>query len=107
MTTAMPRGSVDGTADATPRRLLRLLAGAGIALVLVIVVASAYLRLSAAGLSCAHWSAGSSGPRATAPPASSARGESASSVAASEPGGQVAPQSGKVGHARPAKRALT
>ncbi|HSU43076.1 MAG TPA: COX15/CtaA family protein [Casimicrobiaceae bacterium] len=43
--------------DAPPRRLLRLLTVAGITLVLVIIVASAYMRLSAAGLSCADWPA--------------------------------------------------
>ena len=36
-------------------RLLRLLATIGLALVIVVIVSSAYLRLSQAGLSCADW----------------------------------------------------
>ena len=39
------------------QRLLRLLATAGAALMLVVVVASAYMRLIQAGLSCADWPA--------------------------------------------------
>lgn len=39
------------------RRLLRLLAAVGVALVLVVIVSSAYLRLSQAGLSCPDWPA--------------------------------------------------
>ena len=38
-------------------RLIRLLAAIGAALVLVVIVSSAYLRLSQAGLSCADWPA--------------------------------------------------
>ena len=38
-------------------RLLRMLATVGAALVLVVIVSSAYLRLSQAGLSCADWPA--------------------------------------------------
>ena len=38
-------------------RLLRLLATTGAALVLVVIVSSAYLRLTQAGLSCADWPA--------------------------------------------------
>lgn len=58
MTTSLPLPRVaDASGETTPARLLRLLAGAGIALVVVIVVASAYMRLSAAGLSCADWPA--------------------------------------------------
>jgi cytochrome c oxidase assembly protein subunit 15 len=40
---------------ASVRRLLRMLAAVGSALVLVVIVSSAYLRLSQAGLSCADW----------------------------------------------------
>jgi cytochrome c oxidase assembly protein subunit 15 len=43
--------------SASPLRLPRALATAGAALVLVVVVSSAYLRLSQAGLSCADWPA--------------------------------------------------
>ena len=39
------------------RRLVRLLASVGAALVLVVIVSSAYLRLHDAGLSCADWPA--------------------------------------------------
>ena len=39
------------------RRLLRLLATAGAALMFIVIVASAYMRLSQAGLSCADWPA--------------------------------------------------
>jgi cytochrome c oxidase assembly protein subunit 15 len=39
------------------RRLLRLLATAGAALVLLVIVSSAFLRLTQAGLSCADWPA--------------------------------------------------
>jgi cytochrome c oxidase assembly protein subunit 15 len=39
------------------RRLARLLANTGAALVLVVIVSSAYLRLTDAGLSCADWPA--------------------------------------------------
>lgn len=39
------------------RRLLRLLAAVGVALVLVVIVSSAYLRLTQAGLSCPDWPA--------------------------------------------------
>jgi heme a synthase len=46
-----------GVGHASVRRLLRLLATAGAALVLVVIVSSAYLRLSQAGLSCADWPA--------------------------------------------------
>jgi cytochrome c oxidase assembly protein subunit 15 len=42
---------------ASVQRLLRLLATAGAALVLVVIVTSAYLRLSQAGLSCDDWPA--------------------------------------------------
>lgn len=42
---------------ASVQRLLRLLATIGAALVLVVIVSSAYLRLSQAGLSCADWPA--------------------------------------------------
>ena len=42
---------------ASVQRLVRLLATAGAALVLVVIVSSAYLRLSQAGLSCANWPA--------------------------------------------------
>jgi cytochrome c oxidase assembly protein subunit 15 len=38
-------------------RLLRLLAACGIALVVVVIVSSAYLRLTQAGLACADWPA--------------------------------------------------
>lgn len=44
-------------AKLTARRILRLLALAAIALMLVTIAASAYMRLSAAGLSCADWPA--------------------------------------------------
>jgi heme a synthase len=48
----------DNTLDrASVLRLLRLLATTGIALVLVVIVSSAYLRLTQAGLSCADWPA--------------------------------------------------
>jgi heme A synthase len=40
---------------ATVQRLLRNLAGIGVALMLVVIVSSAYLRLEQAGLSCADW----------------------------------------------------
>jgi heme a synthase len=43
--------------DSSPQRALRILATVGGLLVLVIIVASAYMRLSAAGLSCADWPA--------------------------------------------------
>ena len=43
--------------QAAVQRLMRLLATAGAALVLVVIVSSAYLRLSQAGLSCADWPA--------------------------------------------------
>ncbi|HEX6137085.1 MAG TPA: COX15/CtaA family protein [Casimicrobiaceae bacterium] len=43
--------------QASVQRLLRLLATAGAALVLVVIVSSAYLRLGQAGLSCADWPA--------------------------------------------------
>jgi cytochrome c oxidase assembly protein subunit 15 len=43
--------------SASGQRLLRLLATLGIALVLVVIVSSAYLRLTQAGLSCADWPA--------------------------------------------------
>lgn len=39
------------------RRLLRLLATSGAALMFIVIVASAYMRLSQAGLSCADWPA--------------------------------------------------
>jgi heme A synthase len=39
------------------QRLLRLLAAIGVALVFVVIVSSAYLRLSQAGLSCPDWPA--------------------------------------------------
>ena len=42
---------------ASPMRRLRTLATAGAALVLVVIVSSAYLRLSQAGLSCTDWPA--------------------------------------------------
>jgi len=42
---------------ATVLRLLRLLATTGTGLVLVVIVSSAYLRLTQAGLSCADWPA--------------------------------------------------
>ena len=42
---------------ASVQRLVRLLATVGAALVLVVIVSSAYLRLSQAGLSCANWPA--------------------------------------------------
>lgn len=52
------RAAADGSLDPrSAQRALRLLAVLGVALVLVIVVASAYMRLSAAGLSCADWPA--------------------------------------------------
>jgi len=37
------------------QRLLRMLASAGVALMFVVIVSSAYLRLTQAGLSCADW----------------------------------------------------
>jgi cytochrome c oxidase assembly protein subunit 15 len=45
------------TDEVSARRVLRILATLGALLVLVIIVASAYMRLSAAGLSCADWPA--------------------------------------------------
>ena len=66
MSSPAGRGPVDGASlpaghaslDASSaRRALRVLAAAGAILVIVIVVASAYLRLSAAGLSCSDWPA--------------------------------------------------
>ena len=42
---------------ASAARLARILATAGVLLVLVVIVSSAYLRLSQAGLSCADWPA--------------------------------------------------
>ena len=39
------------------QRLLRMLATTGVALMLVVIVSSAYLRLAQAGLSCADWPA--------------------------------------------------
>jgi len=47
----------EGLGPASVRRLLRMLAAVGAALVLVVIVSSAYLRLSQAGLSCADWPA--------------------------------------------------
>lgn len=47
----------DSLGPASVRRLLRMLASIGAALVLVVIVSSAYLRLSQAGLSCADWPA--------------------------------------------------
>ena len=47
----------EGLGPASVRRLLRMLATIGAALVLVVIVSSAYLRLSQAGLSCADWPA--------------------------------------------------
>jgi cytochrome c oxidase assembly protein subunit 15 len=47
-----------GPADqASVQRLLRLLASVGAALMLIVIVSSAYLRLTQAGLSCADWPA--------------------------------------------------
>ena len=43
--------------DVPAQRVVRILATLAAALVLVIVVASAYMRLSAAGLSCSDWPA--------------------------------------------------
>ena len=60
MSTQLSPASVSALASAqaaSAQRALRLVAMVGIALVLVIVVASAYLRLSAAGLSCDDWPA--------------------------------------------------
>src|SRR6188472_1776732 len=47
----------DSLGPASVRRLLRMLASIGAALVVVVIVSSAYLRLSQAGLSCADWPA--------------------------------------------------
>jgi cytochrome c oxidase assembly protein subunit 15 len=47
----------DSLGPASVRRLLRMLSSIGAALVLVVIVSSAYLRLSQAGLSCADWPA--------------------------------------------------
>ena len=47
----------DSLGPASVRRLLRMLASIGTTLVLVVIVSSAYLRLSQAGLSCADWPA--------------------------------------------------
>ena len=47
----------EGLGPASVLRLLRMLATVGAALVLVVIVSSAYLRLSQAGLSCADWPA--------------------------------------------------
>ncbi|HKU85207.1 MAG TPA: COX15/CtaA family protein [Casimicrobiaceae bacterium] len=47
----------EGLGPASVRRLLRMLAAVGAALVVVVIVSSAYLRLSQAGLSCADWPA--------------------------------------------------
>jgi cytochrome c oxidase assembly protein subunit 15 len=47
----------DASDRRSAQRALRVMAALGVALVLVIVVASAYMRLSAAGLSCADWPA--------------------------------------------------
>ncbi|MGE5169302.1 MAG: COX15/CtaA family protein [Rudaea sp.] len=47
----------DKERPAAPLRLTRALATAGASLVVVVVVSSAYLRLSQAGLSCADWPA--------------------------------------------------
>jgi len=49
-------GSPQGERESV-RRLLRLLATAGAALMLIVVVTSAYLRLTQAGLSCSDWPA--------------------------------------------------
>jgi cytochrome c oxidase assembly protein subunit 15 len=60
MSTALPAASVPGCASSAASsawRALRIIAIAGIALVIVIVVSSAYLRLSGAGLSCSDWPA--------------------------------------------------
>jgi len=56
--TVGPAAIADASPDASSsRQALRVLAIAGAMLVIVIVVASAYLRLSAAGLSCTEWPA--------------------------------------------------
>lgn len=47
----------DSLGPASVLRLLRMLATLGAALVLVVIVSSAYLRLSQAGLSCSDWPA--------------------------------------------------
>ena len=47
----------DSLGPASVRRLLRMMASIGAALVLVVIMSSAYLRLSQAGLSCADWPA--------------------------------------------------
>jgi heme A synthase len=47
-----------GASDrASVQRLLRMLASAGAALMLIVIVSSAYLRLTQAGLSCTDWPA--------------------------------------------------
>jgi cytochrome c oxidase assembly protein subunit 15 len=57
-TVAAARVTLDASPDASSaRHALRVLAQAAAVLVVVIVVASAYLRLSAAGLSCSDWPA--------------------------------------------------
>lgn len=58
---------------AAVQRLLRNLAGVGVALMLVVIVSSAYLRLAQAGLSCADWPACYGRIATQAPPTSEVR----------------------------------